>query len=436
MINHLMLTDVYNLSHGFMKCNVDFEASHIVNRNAPMILFGFDAAVHDILDYKVKEDDIIQARACAKKMNMEFPAELFYDAMKYKSIGEILKVEALPDGSWVPRGTPFAQLSNVVKGFGELVTWWEPLLLHPWFASSCATRALMMKQYLSERNERLTRFHRGHRSMEDAYWCGRAWSLFLPGTDDFHVSVDLAGESIPALAHKVTMNWDDDLMCYVEAVRRSADKGYKAVSIVIDTLSSKKFIEEYLLKVQASADKITTIYRPDSGDVIVQAHKIVAKLKENGYNNFGIIMGDSATFNDAKSYDVVWKKYGHDCNLITWGIGAGFYNDLTRDTLGWSMKTCYSNGKDRMKCTDTLVKRSIPGKVSLKYRRDGKLVAHKRTEYSCENSDYIILNISTPSTFERTKKIANEQNCGQQEIILSDALLGKMLSPDSIELRA
>ena len=52
------------------------------------------------------------------------------------------------------------------------------------------------------------------------------------------------------------------------------------------------------------------MYRPDSGDVIVQAHKIVAKLKENGYNNFGIIIGDSVTFNDAKSYDVVWKKYG------------------------------------------------------------------------------------------------------------------------------
>jgi nicotinamide phosphoribosyltransferase len=82
--------------------------------------------------------------------------------------------------------------------------------------------------------------------MEDAYWCGRAWSLFLPGTDDFHISVDLAGESIPALAHKVIMNWDDELMCYVEAVRRSVERGYKAVSIVIDTVSSKKFIEEYL----------------------------------------------------------------------------------------------------------------------------------------------------------------------------------------------
>ena len=89
-----------------------------------------------------------------------------------------------------------------------------------------------------------------------------------------------------------------------------------------------------------------------------------------------------------------------------------------------------------MKYTDTIAKRSIPGEVSLKYRRDGKLVAHTRTEYSCENSDYILLNISTPSTFERTQKIAHRQDCDQQEIILSDALRTKMLSPDSIELRA
>jgi len=53
-INRLLQTDVYNLSHGYMKYNVDFEASHIVNRKAPMILFGFDAAIHNILDYKVK----------------------------------------------------------------------------------------------------------------------------------------------------------------------------------------------------------------------------------------------------------------------------------------------------------------------------------------------------------------------------------------------
>ncbi|MFY9796008.1 MAG: hypothetical protein WAJ93_09990 [Candidatus Nitrosopolaris sp.] len=226
-----------------MKCNVDYESSHIVNRNAPMILFGFDATAHDVLDYKVTDKDIIEAEKCASAMDMKFPVQLFQDAMEFDNIGKIIKIEALHDGTWVPKGTPFAQISNVEEGFGELVTWWEPLLLHTWFPSSCATRALEMRRYLESRNERLTRFHsfgfRGHRSMEDAYWAGRAWSIFLPGTDDFHVSLDLECKSIPALAHKVVMNWDDELMCYVEAVRRSAEKGYKAVSIVIDTTSSR-----------------------------------------------------------------------------------------------------------------------------------------------------------------------------------------------------
>jgi nicotinic acid phosphoribosyltransferase len=43
-------------------------------------------------------------------------------------------------------------------------------------------------------------------------------------------------------------------------------------------------------------------HRPDSGDVIGQAHKIVTKLKENGYSNFGIILGDSITFDQAKEW--------------------------------------------------------------------------------------------------------------------------------------
>ena len=426
-INRLLQTDVYNLSHGYMKCNVDFEASHIVNRNAPMILFGFDAAVHNILDYKVNEDDIIEACDCARRMNMKFPSELFYKSMKYDSIEDIIQVEALPDGTWVPRGTPFAQVSNIVEGFGELVTWWEPLLLHPWFASSCATRALEMKQYLQHRKERLFRFHsfgfRGHRSMEDAYWAARAWSLFLPSTDDFNVITDLPGYSIPALAHKVVQNWDDELMCYIEAVKRSAEEGYNAVSLVIDTNSSRLFIEEYLFKVQevAEARNIKPIYRPDSGDCLALADSIASKL--NG-RNFGIIIGDSVTFDSAKKSDEAWEKLGHSCDLLTWGIGAGFYKDLERDTLGWSMKTCFSNKKDRMKYTDTPIKRSIPGKVTLQ-RKDGRLVVYPQTQNQNNDSDYVVLNKTTPLTFKEIKEIANIQDTTQNEIILSHELQAK-----------
>lgn len=43
------------------------------------------------------------------------------------------------------------------------------------------------------------------------------------------------------------------------------------------------------------------------------------------------------------------SQYNINPDILTWGIGAGFYKDLERDTLGWSMKTCFSNGRDTMK---------------------------------------------------------------------------------------
>jgi hypothetical protein len=121
------------------------------------------------------------------------------------------------------------------------------------------------------------------------------------------------GYSIPALAHKVVQNWDDELTCYIEAIR-SAEQGYKAVSLVIDTTSSRRFIDHHLLKVQEIAEtyNIKPIYRPDSGDCLAQAHFIAPKL--NG-RNFGIIIGDSITFDAAKKSDEAWEKLGHSCDL-------------------------------------------------------------------------------------------------------------------------
>jgi nicotinamide phosphoribosyltransferase len=48
-----------------------------------------------------------------------------------------------------------------------------------------------------------------------------------------------------------------------------------------------------------------------------------------------------------------------------------FYNYLTRETLGWAMKTAYSNGRNRMKFSEN--KWSIPGKVKLVKDYVGKI---------------------------------------------------------------
>jgi nicotinamide phosphoribosyltransferase len=56
-------------------------------------------------------------------------------------------------------------------------------------------------------------------------------------------------------------------------------------------------------------------------------------------------------------------------NFVNYGIGAGFYKHIDRDTLGWAMKTAFSNGKPRMKFSEDPLKRSTPGEIGI-YRND------------------------------------------------------------------
>jgi len=106
------------------------------------------------------------------------------------------------------------------------------------------------------------------------------------------------GDSIPALAHKVVQNWDDGLTCYIEAIKRSAEQGYKAVSLVIDTTSSRRFIDHYLLKVQEIAETydIKPIYILHSGDCLAQAHSIAPKLNSRNFREKVLIQYPNKTY--------------------------------------------------------------------------------------------------------------------------------------------
>ncbi|HYZ96606.1 MAG TPA: nicotinamide phosphoribosyltransferase domain-containing protein, partial [Nitrososphaeraceae archaeon] len=75
--NRAVLTDDYNLGHWLMKCNVDWETSHIYNRNRSMILFGFWENVIHTLDTKITDKMIVDANRYAVEMDMPFPRKLF-----------------------------------------------------------------------------------------------------------------------------------------------------------------------------------------------------------------------------------------------------------------------------------------------------------------------------------------------------------------------
>lgn len=382
--NPLLLTDCYNLSHQRLKCNTDWEVSHMYNRREGMILYGLHETAMTILNTQITMEMVEEADEYAKMMGLIFPRELFERLVEECDGYLPLQVQTLPEGTWCPTGTPFMQNRNTVEGFGEIVTWFEGIFMHSYFPSSCATESFHMRRYLESKKEQygyddsfLWRLHsfgfRGHKSLEDAYWAGTAWNLFLHGTDDFHTVAHTPNAiigSIPALAHKVTQQFDNEYDCFVHSIKASAKVGEKVVALVIDTYDAHRVINEYLIPLSevAKAEGVHIVLRPDSGDTWQQVVDIYRIVSENGITNVTTIVGESMSFENVKKADEYFEANEVPLNFVFYGVGAGFYKTLERDTLGWAMKTAYSNGKPRMKVVKSNpFKQSIPNVVHLKY---------------------------------------------------------------------
>ncbi|HZA06582.1 MAG TPA: hypothetical protein VE619_02655, partial [Nitrososphaeraceae archaeon] len=213
-------------------------------------------------------------------------------------------------------------------------------------------------------------------------------NLFLPGTDDFHTKKYTTAaniSSIPALAHKVVEQFDNELQCYFRAIDQTAIHGKKYVSIVIDTFDTNNFIENYAEHIaeHAAAKGLKPVFRPDSGNKLEQTTMIWHKCHK--WNPMFII-GDEMNFEKAKEYDKFFEAHDIPIQNMNYGIGGGFHNHLTRDTLGWAMKTAYSNGKNRMKFSAK--KQSIPGKVQVVKDHYGQLCVYPE---SSNTQDYILM---------------------------------------------
>jgi nicotinic acid phosphoribosyltransferase len=450
--NPIMLTDTYNLSHYRLKVNSDWEISHIYNRKSGMILYGLREIVNSILSIQFTKEHVEEAEQRAKKMGMPFPTTLFLRVVEECNGYAPISIESLPEGTWCPVGTPFAQIRNTKEGFGELVTWWEANYLHAYFPSNCATEAFHIRKYLEKKKEQYDfdnsfffRVHsygyRAHRSLEDAYWAGSAWNLLLHQTDDFHTSQHTPSavlKGVSAQSHKVTQQFDNEYDSFIHAIDVTYEDDQKVVALLIDTYDANRVIRNYLpsLGRYAKSKGVKIAMRPDSGDVINQALEIYKVAKENDLlDTVSVFIGDGMTFEVMKHYDAILETHGIPLNFVAYGIGSGFYHHMTRDTLGWAMKTAYSNGRDRMKFGMEPIKRSIPGEVKV-VKIEGKLVVETVNESEREGLYELIYHhdgIGTPTMLianeEHWKEVQDrihEQEANQEKIVLSDAIQNKI----------
>ncbi len=479
--NILKKTDSYNLSHEELKINCDWEVSHIYNRKRGMILYGFNKLVRELLSTRVTVEMVHSLKAHSIRNGVPLCDKIYtlWLHIANELDGRIpIKIEALPDGTWCPKGTPFAQVRNTMEGFGELVTWFEGVFLKMAFPSGCATRAFHMRQYLNKkRAEQFTdlgdatslfmwRFHsfgyRGHNSEEGAFWGGTAWNLYLHGTDDFHASWYCEGNmmgSIRATAHKVTQQFNGltkeqayiqygimkrfkgDVVAMYHAIDKAAtdpNPVRRVVALVIDTYHAYEVINNHIIDLANYAKNkgVHIVFRPDSGDVLEQGIMIYWKLKDAGLDGVGhIIIGEGMSFEKAQEYDERLERVGIPLMAFFYGIGAGFYKDIDRDWVGAALKTAYSNGADRMKLVLTAPeKSSIPGAVQL-VNIDGILTivpeevavaqgmkSEYRTLYNSDANQVILYTQS----WQQIYSIANAQTGEQGDIAISPEILDKI----------
>lgn len=398
MFNPVTLTDYYNGSHQRLKIDTDFEVSHIYNRRAyrgsGMVIYGLHDIVFNLFKLQFTKNMVDDARHYYESMGAKFPYDMWMGVVEECGGYLPLHVQMLPEGSYAPVGTPFAQVRNTKRDYGELVTWFEGDLLHMWGGAAPATEALHIRNYLESLVPKYGDFirakahsfgFRGHSSILTAFKTSAAWNLFLFGSDDVIGTPFTPGAkvaSIPASAHKVTQQFDNELESAFHAVYAVANDE-KIIAMPIDTYDAWYFIGNYVKPILEYAKNkgVHVVFRPDSGetfeslfDQVIAIHRIVSA---NGFTNGTCIVGENMSLDNMVRGDKYLESNGVPASFCFNGIGGKFYNQFNRDTHGLAMKTAFSNGSDRMKLVNTdPFKQSIPGIVALRYDENGDLTVY------------------------------------------------------------
>lgn len=338
-----------------------------------------------------------------------------------------LEINALDEGTIVPYRVPMMTVKNTDPRFFWLTNYLETLASNNlWKPCTVATISRKYKQILDSYAVKTTgstlgvefQGHdfsmRGMSGVEDSARSGVGHLLSFVGTDTIpaimyaeqyygaDIEKELVGCSVNATEHSVMCagGKDDEFETYRRLIEDVYPTGI--VSIVSDTWDLWNVVTNTLPKLKDSimardggADSIDkVVIRPDSGDPVdimcgdpnanpnSPAFKGVVELlydifggttTDQGYklldSHIGAIYGDSITVERCKAICDRLKEKGFASTNVVYGIGSYTYQYITRDTLGFAMKstsvTIHGKQNEIFKdpITDDGTKKSAKGKV-------------------------------------------------------------------------
>lgn len=286
-------TDSYNASHFQMYPPGTTEISgYIEARNSSefpnVSFFGLQYFIKKYL----MEPDLSKLDIHAAKMRWSSHGEPFPRKgwQKIKDLGYYpIEIQAVPEGSWVPKNNVLIQIRNTDPDCYWLPTWLETQLVQIWYPTTVATQGKqtkdMLRKYLEdtgcENIEEVLPFmvhdfgYRGSSCYEQASIGGAAHLTNFKGTDTFpaldmirdYYGVGMAGFSIPASNHAVITSWDSEEAAFKNVLDQFLVKG-GVVACVSDSYDFYKALDiwgtKFKDRIMNSGGRL--VVRPDCYD--------------------------------------------------------------------------------------------------------------------------------------------------------------------------
>jgi nicotinamide phosphoribosyltransferase len=429
-INSIFDTDSYKMGHPEMTPEgLNFLESYGTARSDETWHYNMVANLQVWLKTlrPVTRDDVLLAHDVLMEHCGVFPLKKWMDVVDQCDGILPIEIDALPEGMVVPNRTPLYRIRNTRPGFAWVPQYVEsPLLRTVWYGGSVATlswsvkqdiRAFLEKTCDNPEAELAFRLHdfgaRGVSSGDSAALGGLAHLYNFNGSDTLPALLlarafynePMAAHNIPAMEHSVTCAWGED--GELAALENAIDKFLKPgviLSVLTDTYDQRHAVD--VLIGQKLKDKIvnsggTVVVRLDSGDPVSEVMYAVRSLaKSFGYttNKKGymvlppcirVIQGDGVNKDSIVRIMTGLEINGFSIENVTFGMGGGLLQSVTRDTLGYAQKAwAITGGFDKW---IGIQKKPVTSsqKVSLKGRHmvveeDGKIITAPVGTYAPE----------------------------------------------------
>jgi len=383
MDNLILATDSYKTSHykqyptGTERVTSYIEA-RVGGEFDKVLFFGLQAFIRRYLTQRVTAADVMEAAEIFAAHGVPFNKDGWMHIV-YAHGGRLpVVIEALPEGSVVPVGTPLVQVYNTDPAAFWLTSYLETALLRAiWYPTTVATLSWHARQKLGYFVEQTSdgdvsgildfMLHdfgaRGVSSQESAMLGGAAHLINFRGTDTveglvgatrFYDAELAAGFSVPASEHSTMTAWgrDREADAYGNMLFQFPEG---IVSIVADSYDYENAVEnifggELRKRVEDRRGKGRVVIRPDSGDpvrtviwtLIALAKEFGTTTNSKGYrvlpDHIRVLWGDGIGVPQMEGVLATMQQEGFAAENVVFGMGGALLQKVNRDTLRFAMK--------------------------------------------------------------------------------------------------